>query len=314
MPNGTMRAAQIDRSGGPEVLQIRDVPVPTPARGQVLVKVHAAGVNPIDTQLRRLRLGSFPRGTGVDYAGEVAALGPGVDGLEPGQRVWGFLGIRMRRTGAVAEYLVARPEQMAAAPTTIDFVSAAALPAVGLTALQVLRDGLRVQSGQRLLVVGASGGVGSTAVQLGKAMGASVTAVASARNADFCRELGADQVLDYDSIKPGALTGEFDALVDCHGGSARQYHRMVRRGGRAVTMTMKGLPFALLSVLLPGPRMRFMSEKMRRDDMETLVGYVDRGELRPVVEQVYPLSAVQDAHRAVETGHAQGKRVVDPTQ
>ncbi|MFC7330925.1 NAD(P)-dependent alcohol dehydrogenase [Marinactinospora rubrisoli] len=314
MTDTTMRAVQFDRAGGPEVLQLRDVPVPAPAAGQVLVRVHAASVNPRDVMSRRTRFGRFPRGTGMDYAGEVVEAGPGGAGdLRPGQPVWGYFGPVRTATGAAADYLVVGREQVAAAPAGLDAVSAAALPTVGTTALQALRDHLRLRPGHRLLVVGAAGGVGGVTVQLGRAMGAHVTAVAGASNADFCRELGADRVLDYDSAEPDGLEPRFDALVDCHGAAPRRYQRLLRRGGRGVEIAVRAFPFALRSWLV-GPRVGLLISRPRRRDMEELAGYVDRGALRPVVEQVYPLTAVQDAHRAVESGHARGKRVLDLTR
>lgn len=314
MASGTMRAAQIDRTGGPEVLQIRTVPVPTAAKGQVVVRVHATSINPSDVISRQIQYPRFPRGTGMDFTGEVAEVGPGVTDLTPKQRVWGYLGglSGLRRTGAAADYLVVQRDRMATAPTTVDLVTAAALPTVGLTALQALRDALHLRTDQRLLVIGASGGVGSAAIQLAKAMGANVTAVASARNAEFCHQLGADQVLDYTTTLPEKR--EFDALLACHGASLRQYHRLLRPGGRAATLPADTFPTALRSWLRLGPRIRFVYTWPRRRDLEELAGYVDRGELQPIIEQIYPLTAVQDAHRAVESGHARGKRVIDLNQ
>ncbi|MEU6788909.1 NADP-dependent oxidoreductase [Nonomuraea angiospora] len=310
MSETVMRAVQFDRAGGPEVLRVRDVPAPTPGSGQILVRVRAASVNPADILSRRSRIGGFPRGTGMDYAGDVAAVGPGVDDLRPGDRVWGFLGTGRRPVGAAADYLIATRDQVAAAPASIALVEAAALPTVGLTALQALRT-LRLHDGDRLLVVGASGGVGSAAVQLGRAMGAAVTAVAGARSGDLVRDLGADRVLDYASIDSHAPEQDFDALIDCHGGSISRYRRMLRRSGRGVTVAAKGFPFALLSRVLPGPSIGVVIVKPSRNDTQALTRYVDDGHLRPVIDTTYPLAAIQDAHRAVETGHAHGKRVID---
>jgi NADPH:quinone reductase-like Zn-dependent oxidoreductase len=307
-----MRAVQYDRAGGSEVLQVRTVAVPTAATGQVVVRVHATSINPADVISRQSRYPRFPRGTGMDFTGEVVEVGPGVNDLHSGQRVWGYLGglSGLRRTGAAADFLVAKRDRIAAAPTTVDLVATAALPTVGLTALQALRDALHLQPGQRLLVIGASGGVGSTAVQLGKAMGAHVTAVASARNTDFCLQLGADQVLDYTETMPDTSKREFDALLACHGASLRRYHQLVRPGGRAATLPADTFPFALRSWLLPGPRVRFVYAWPRHRDLEALAGYVDRGELKPIIEHTHPLNAVQDAHRAVESGHTRGKHVI----
>ncbi|UUU19313.1 NAD(P)-dependent alcohol dehydrogenase [Streptomyces sp. DSM 40750] len=192
----------------------------------------------------------------------------------------------------------------------MDRVAAAALPSVGVTALRALRDTLRLRSGQRLLVVGASGGVGSTAIQLAHAWGAHVTTIAGAANAPFCRELGADVTLDYATTPPNALKEELDATLDCHGSSLRDHRRALRPGGRIASPSAGAIPFALLSIVLPGPRVRLLAARPRRADLKTLAEHVDGQDLRPVIERVYPLDEIQDAHRATETGHARGKRVI----
>ncbi|WP_416966920.1 NAD(P)-dependent alcohol dehydrogenase [Streptomyces sp. 4F14] len=310
-----MRAVRYNRYGGPEVLSVGDVPRPSPGPGQVLVRVHASSVNPMDVKIRSggLRLISgrrFPKGTGGDFAGEVVALGSKVTDVTVGEHVWGILGDVSGRAGAAGEYVLAKPRAISAAPSGTDLVAAAALPAVGITALRALRDTLRLRSGQRLLVVGASGGVGSTAVQLAHAWGAHVTTIAGAANAPFCRELGADVALDYATTPPKALKGQFDAILDCHGSAVRDYRRALRPGGRIASPTAGAIPFALLSVLLPGPRVRLIMAGPRRADLKTLADHVDKQDLRPVIERVYPLDEIQDAHRATETGHARGKRVI----
>lgn len=307
----TMRAVQFDRHGGPEVLQLRTISVPRPNAEQVLVRVQATSVNPADIRFRRIRLGRFPRGTGMDFAGEVVEAGRAINDLKPGHRVWGYVFVGMGSIGAAADYVVAKRDQIAPAPTTLDLITAAALPTVGLTALQALRDTLHLQAGQRLLIIGASGGVGSAAIQLGRAMGASVTAVASARNADFCRDLGADRVLDYAEPVPDEEKREFDALLDCHGASLRRYYRLLRRDGRGAAVAFGALPFILRSWLLPGPGIRLAVVRARRRDLDILAAYANRGELRPVIEETFPLAAIQEAHRAAESGHARGKRVID---
>ncbi|WP_326574580.1 NAD(P)-dependent alcohol dehydrogenase [Streptomyces sp. NBC_00481] len=310
-----MRAVQYDRYGGPEVLSVRTVPRPPPGPGQVLVRVHATSVNPIDVKIRsgamRLITGRrFPKRTGLDFAGEVVELGSEVTDLTVGEHVWGILGDFSGREGAAGAYILAKAQAISAAPSGTDLVAAAALPSVGVTALRALRDTLRLRSGQRLLVVGASGGVGSTAIQLAHARGAHVTTIAGAANAPFCRELGADVALDYATTPPNALKKEFDAILDCHGSSLRDYRRALRPGGRIATTSSSAIPFALLSVVLPGPRVRLLAALPRRADLRTLADHVDKADLRPVIERVYPLDEIQDAHRATETGHARGKRVI----
>jgi NADPH:quinone reductase-like Zn-dependent oxidoreductase len=310
-----MRAVQYDRYGGPEVLSVRTVPRPTPGPGQVLVRVHASSVNPMDVKIRsgamRLMSGRrFPKHTGLDFAGEVAELGNEVTGLTVGEHVWGVLSDISGRTGAAGDYLLAKPEAVSPAPHSTDLVTAAALPTVGVTALHALRDTLRLRPGQRLLVVGASGGVGSTAIQLAHAWGAHVTTIAGAANADYCRDLGADRILDYTTTPPNALKREFDAILDCHGASVRDYRRALRPGGRIATTSSSAIPFALLSSILPGPLVRLIVARPRRTDLQTLAEHVDNKDLTPSIEQVYPLDDIQNAHRATETGHARGKRVI----
>ena len=314
MVSDTMRAVQYDRAGGPDSLEVRILPVPVPTPGTVLVRVHAAGLNPLDVLIRHLRIGRFPRGTGVDYAGEVVAVGSGVEGVRVGQRVWGYLGFGFPKTATVADYLLVTPNKLAPAPEKLDFLQAAALPCAALTALQAVRDILHLRKGQRLLVVGASGGVGSMALQIAHIMGIHVTAVASGQSAELCRELGADHILDYHDLNPAALPREYDGLLDLHGGSVRAYRHAVRPGGRAASTAPKIMPYAMFSTLLPGRRVHFVEVKMRHADLATLAGYADRGQLRPIIDEVYAIDAVRDAYQAVETGHARGKRVIDLTR
>jgi NADPH:quinone reductase-like Zn-dependent oxidoreductase len=308
-----MRAVEYDRYGGPEVLTVRTVPRPEPRAGEVLIRVLGTSVNPIDAKIRsggmKVMSGRrFPKRTGLDFAGEVAALGAGVTDLAVGQRVWGFLGGISGRTGAAAEYLTAKPTAVSPAPTTVDLVQAAALPSVGVTALRGLRDVVRLAAGDELLVVGASGGVGSTAIQLANAMGAKVAAVASTANHAFCRDLGASRTFDY--TDPRSISGPFDAIVDCHGASLGVYRSLLRRGGRMMTIASSGMGYALMSILAPGPRVRLMAARPRRSDLAALGEYVDRGALRPIVQEVYPLEEIGRAHELTGTGHARGKRLV----
>jgi NADPH:quinone reductase-like Zn-dependent oxidoreductase len=309
-----MRAVEYTRYGDAGELAVRQVPRPAVSAGRVLVRVHGSSVNPTDVEIRagRMRLMTgrrFPKRIGLDFAGEVVAVdSDGVTGVAVGERVWGFLSDISGRTGAAAEYVSVKPAAISTAPVSVDLVAAAALPSVGVTALRALRDVLRIRKGERLLVVGASGGVGGTAVQLGAALGADVTAVASSRNHAFCRELGAGHTVDY--AAPHSLSRDFDAILDCHGTSLRTYRRLLRPRGRMMTTAAAGMGFAVRSVLLPGPRVRVMMARSRRADLTALADQVDQGILRPVVEEVYPLEELGRAHRAAETGHARGKKVI----
>jgi NADPH:quinone reductase-like Zn-dependent oxidoreductase len=315
-----MRAVQFDRYGGPDVLQVRTVPVPSPGADEMLVRVHASGLNPKDPVVRsggmRLLSGRrFPRGTGYDFAGEVVRAGVRVDDLAPGDRVWGFLDGYMG--GAAADYLIAPRQWMSAMPERLDWIEAAALPLVGTTALQALRDVARLAPGERLLIKGASGGVGSAAIQIGVALRAHVTAIARGDGEQYCRSLGADQVVSYRHGDPSRLRERFDVFLDCVGRSpVRAYRRLLRKGGRWVTVAPSLPIYALapiswvLSPVIGGPRFGFVAVKPRRTDLEELAGLVDRGLLRMPVTGTFPLEEIRSAHDLVAKRHGRGKRVI----
>lgn len=218
-----MRAALYDSYGPPDVLYVGEVPVPALQRGEVLVRVHAASVNGGELYGRagRLRLltgRTFPKRTGIDFAGEVAEVDPAVTGLRPGARVWGVL---PRTFGSAAEFVAVRPRNLAYAPENLGLVEAASLP-VGTTAITALRTKAGLKAGERLLVRGAAGGVGSIAVQLGKALGAHVTGLAGTKNLDLVRELGADEAHSYATTGPSDL-GRFDVIMDTVGTELRSF-------------------------------------------------------------------------------------------
>ncbi|MBY8848925.1 NAD(P)-dependent alcohol dehydrogenase [Saccharothrix longispora] len=305
-----MRAVLFDRYGPPEVLYEGTVPDPVVKPGHVLVRVHAASVNGGEPTARagglKLVLGPrFPKRTGVDFAGEVVS-GPG---FAPGTPVWGAL---PRGTfGSAAEYVAVHPRQVATAPAGLDLVRAAALPGVGTTAVTALRDKVRLRPGERLLVRGATGGVGHVAVQLGRAYGAHVTALASAANLDLARSLGADEVVDY-RTDPADL-GAFDVVLDMHGSDLRAYRRLLRPGGRMVAIAFRSaadVGYLLASTALGPRRARFFSGNPRADLFADLTALVEDGSVEPLVDTVHPLSGAATAHRALETGGGRGKHVL----
>ncbi|MDX5576185.1 MULTISPECIES: NAD(P)-dependent alcohol dehydrogenase [Streptomyces] len=312
-----MRAALYDSYGPPEVLYEGRVPVPVRKPGEVLVRVHAASVNGGELYGRagRVRFVTgrrFPQRTGLDFAGEVAEVDPDVTGLRVGDRVWGILG---RTFGSAAEYVSVRPRQIAYAPENVTLTEAASLPAGGTTSLTALRDKAGLRAGERLLVRGASGGVGSVAVQLGKALGAHVTGLAGAKNADFVRELGADEVLDH---RATALAGldRYDVIMDTVGTEHPVLRRRLAPGGRLVSIAfdidhpVRSIGYLLGSAVHGRQRVRFFSGNPKHDLFADLTAYVERGDLRPVVDTVHPLSDIAAAHRALEAGGVRGKHVV----
>ncbi len=305
-----MRAALFDRYGPPEVLYEGTVPEPEVEPGHVLVRVHAASVNGGEVmgrsgQLKVLLGRKFPKRVGVDFAGEVVS-GPG---FAPGAHVWGLL--PRGRFGSAAEYVAVHPRRLAPSPAGLDLVRAAALPGVGTTAITALRDKARLRRGERLLVRGASGGVGSVAVQVGKAYGAHVTALAGEGALDFVRELGADEAIDY-RTDPADL-GRFDVVLDTHGSTPGAYRRLLEPGGRMVGIAFRSaadVGYLLASAVFGPRRVRFFSGNPESDLLADLTALVESGAVSPVVDTVHPLAGIAEAHRALEAGGVRGKHVI----
>ncbi|PIF03391.1 MAG: Zn-dependent alcohol dehydrogenase, partial [Propionibacterium sp.] len=218
MQQDEMWAVQYGSYGGPEVLTIGSTPKPKVGRGEVLVEVSGFSLNNVDVEKRRGKMKGvngfgFPKGIGVDFAGVVADVGEGANRWRIGDRVWGYLGIKpCGESGAAAQYVAVRPNKIAHAPTNISIQEAAAFPLAGLTALQALRDTLKVEPGQRTLVVGGSGGVGSTAVQVAAALGAEVDAVVGSQ-ASVATKAGANRIFDYHSVTPDDIAERYDAIL-----------------------------------------------------------------------------------------------------
>ncbi|HEY8980583.1 MAG TPA: NAD(P)-dependent alcohol dehydrogenase [Streptomyces sp.] len=304
-----MRAVRYHRYGSPDVLAVERVPVPEPRKGEVLVKVFGTSVNPAEALVRagKFRLMSgfrFPKGIGEDFTGQVVATGPGTSSALRDARVWGTqIGLNSATT---AEYIRVKESLVAPAPTGHDLVELAALPTVALTARLALRL-VGLSEGDRLLIVGAAGGVGTSAIQLARAAGAIVTTLSGAANTELCRKLGAETALDY-TRRPTGLA--FDAIVDLYGAGLGGYRRLLAKDGRMATMAAKGLGYVLASRIRPGPSIRNGQTRATRDELDALAAHVERGELRPVIDTIYPMERITDAHRSVETGHSRGKRVI----
>lgn len=313
-----MRAVQFFEYGGPDELQIVDVATPAPTATQVLVRVLATSVNHVDTETRlgRLKLLSgrrFPQGTGIDIAGTVERVGADVTKFVPGDRVWGVkAGFFSRTTGAAAEFMVIDARLLAASPKNIDIIDAAALPAAGVTAITAVRDKGQVKAGNRLLIRGAAGGVGSAAVQYAHSLGAHITALVSERNMQFVLDLGADIVLDRRLTHVEDL-GSFDVIIDTVGSDLLQYQRHLLEHGRMVTIafsSIRSMAAIAFSAINGRKRIRTFSGQPPRGLIAQLTDVVETGGITPVIEEIYPLAKIADAHRAVEAGVGRGKHVI----
>ncbi|MGK3209239.1 NAD(P)-dependent alcohol dehydrogenase [Amycolatopsis sp. MEPSY49] len=318
MTDRTMKAVLYDRYGGPDVLYVSRVPRPTPAPGEVLVRVRAFSVNGGELaarsgELRLLTGRKFPQRVGLDFTGEVAALGTGTTTVAVGDRVWGVLG-RTAGFGSAAEYVTVPADRLGPVPDGLDLVDAAALP-VATTAVTALRDKAALRPGERLLVRGAAGGVGNTAVQLGRAYGAEVTALARAGNLDFVRGLGAATALDHRTVRLPEL-GRFDVVLDTVGTDLPGFRRLLAPGGRMVTIAfdltrlVRSLGYLAVSAVHGRRRVRAFSGNPKRADFDDLARHVTEGNLSPAVDGVFSLEETAAAHRALEAGGVRGKHVV----
>lgn len=317
----TMRAVTQDSFGGPEVLRVRDVPRPEPLPTEVLVRVHAAGVNPVDWKTRRGAgmasvLGEPPFTLGWDVSGVVEAVGFGVTALEVGDEVYGMPWFP-RPAGAYAEYVTAPSRQFARKPASVDHVRAAAVPLAALTAWQVLTDAARVKEGQRVLVHAAAGGVGHFAVQFARHLGAHVIGTSRQTKHEWLRELGADETIDYTTTRFEDVVRDVDAVIDLVGdGQDRTSTRSLetlRPGGTIVAVPSGGSSDLLDLARARGQRATGFLVEPDGAALGRIAGLIDEGAVRIGVEEVLPLERAADAHRKGEAGRTRGKLVLSVT-
>jgi len=325
-----MKAIRYDAYGSPDVLQLQTVDMPAIGSDDVLVRVRAASVNPLDWHfmrgkpyIARLQAGLVQpkpgaRQLGADMAGSVEAVGSNVTRFAPGDEVFGGLA----RLGTLAEYIsVPQDGVVLHKPASMTFEQAAAVPVAGFTALQALRDKGRLQAGQKVLVNGAAGGVGTFAVQIAKALGAEVTGVCSTANVGMVGSIGADHVVDYTKADYTSGGQRYDLLVDIAGNRTLAECRrvlapagvMVGVGapdkGRWLGPAARAVKMILLSPVVSQRLVVFLA-RQRRDDLAVLRDLLEAGKVTPVIDRTYPLSAVADAIAYLEKGHARGKVVI----
>ena len=320
-----MKAIVYDNTGPPGALKLEDIEKPTAGDDEVLIKVRAASVNPFDSHLLRhpflrriLSALSKRKSTrpGRDVAGQVEAVGRNVTQFKPGDAVFGLCG------GAFAEYACTSQSALVMKPDNVSFEQAASVPLAGLTALQGLRDKGKIQPGQKVLINGAAGGVGTFAVQIAKSFGAEVTGVCSTRNVEMVRSIGADHVIDYsgeDFTKSGQHYDLIFDLVSNHSFSARR--RVLKSRGIYIGAGIVGLggsAIRLLTHLITDLMFsRFVSQKfvtltaqLSKEDLGTIGELIEAGKVTPVIDRCYSLSEALEAIRYVEQGHARGKVVI----
>ena len=307
-----MRAIRQQTLGGPEVLELVDVPRPEPAPTEVLVRVAAAGVNPVDwkTRIRGGFLGSPPFTVGWDVAGVVEEVGRGVTRFEPGDRVFGMPRFP-REAAAYAEYVTSPSRQLARTPEEIGDVEAAALPLAGLTAWQALVDTAGVGPGSRVVILAAAGGVGHLAVQIARARGAYVIGTARAAKHAFLAELGADEAVDYTSERVEDRVRDADVVLDLVGDESSAGALATLRDGGLFIAVPSGAGLDALSEAA-GNRVRVTGILVEPDGqgMEAISELAATGALRAHVERTFPLEDAAKAHQLGETGRTQGKLVL----
>jgi NADPH:quinone reductase-like Zn-dependent oxidoreductase len=324
-PGKTMKSIVHERYGMPDVLELRDIDVPVIADDQVLLRVHASSVNPAEwygvtgpffvrifgSGLRR------PKSTkvGADVAGVVAVVGKDVTEFQPGDEVFGT------SDAAWAEYAPAREVRLVRKPINVSFGEAAAVPIAAITALQALRKG-NVQPGQKVLINGASGGVGAFAVQIAKALGADVTGVCSTRNVELARSLGADRVVDYSQEDFTTRSERHEVMIDIAGSKPfRKFKRVLTPGATVVVVGAKfpsnggiGPLSHVLGTHLAGlgrsQKVKFFIAKINKDDLELMRELIETGKVKPVVDKIYELSETAAALSYLGEGHARGKVII----
>ena len=319
-----MKAIVYTEYGSPDILQLKDVEKPTPNAHEVLVKVYTASANPLDWHrmrgepfLARLSEGYLkpqnPR-LGADLAGRVEAVGSAVTELKPGDAIFGSIG-----AGSFAEYVCARESAFALKPANLSFEGAAAVPIAAFTALQGLRDKGQIQTGQKVLINGASGGVGTCAVQIAKAFGAQVTGVCSTRNLELVRSIGADQVIDYTQADFTRNGQQYDLIFDAIGNrSVSDIKRALSPNGICAVAGFTTLSRLFQVILLGAWVSKTGSKKIglmatahaNKTDLVFIQGLLETGKVVPVIDRRYPLAKTADAIRYLEAGHARGKVII----
>jgi len=306
-----MKAVRVHEYGGPEVLRYEDAPRPAPGPGEVLVRIHATAINPVDWKVRAGHVKNWipyalPMIPGWDFSGVVESVGSDAGSWKPGDEVYGRPDLR--RDGAYAEYIAARTFEIAFKPKSIDHVHAAAIPLAALTAWQALFDTAGLSAGQRILIHAAAGGVGNFAAQLAKWKRAWVAGTASGRNQEFLRELGVDQPVNYETTRFEEVVHDMDVVLDTLAGETRDRSWQTLKPG-GILVSLLGQP-PVEEATARGVRAAAVMVKPNQAQLTEIAGLVDSGKLKVFVDAVFPLAEAGKAHELSETGHLRGKIVL----
>lgn len=309
-----MKAAQINKYGEPEVLEINDIPEPTPGKGYILIKNHAASINPFDVKLQAGMFQKFiplqfPATLGGDFAGVVTKVGEDVSEYAVGDEVYGQAIILAGGSGTFAEFVNAKTGNISRKPENINFEEAGAMPLVGSSAIQAIEEHIKLQSGQRVLIHGGAGGIGSIAIQVAKALGAYVATTAGTQDIEYVKQLGADEVIDFKTQKFEELLKDFDAVYDTVGGeTTEKSFTVLKKGG--VIVSMLGQPNPELSrkygVTAIGQNTQTTTARLQR-----LTQLVESGAIKPQIAKVFPLEKIKEAFTYQEQSHPRGKVVIE---
>lgn len=307
----TMKAVRIHTHGGLETLTYEDAPRPEPSVDEVLIRVHAASVNPVDWKIRdgygkdRFKH-HMPLILGWDVAGTIKAIGTEVKRFTTGDAVYGYTSLF--RNGAYAEYIVAKESEIAIKPASLDFVEAAAVPVGALTAWQALFDKAGLEANQQVLIHGAAGGVGSIGVQLAKAKGVRVIGTASARNTDFLRQLGVDEIIDYQTTPFETVVRDVDVVFDTIGGDTQERSfGVLRKNGFLVSIVA---PPSEETAAKYGVKSAMIGVQPNGTQLDEITQLIDNGQVKPFIETVLPLSEARRAQEMSQSGRTRGKIVL----
>jgi alcohol dehydrogenase len=310
-----MKAAQFNKYGGPEVIEfISDAVLPKSKEGQVLVEGHAASTNPVDSAVRAGYLQkmlplTFPVTLAGDFAGEISEVGQGVSGLKVGEQMFGFAPVIVGGSGAMAEYVAASASMVSRKPTKANHSEAAALPLAGVSAVQALEDHMKVKSGERVLVHGGAGGIGSFAVQYAKYLGCHVATTVRGSQTEFVRSLGADEVINFELERFDETLEEYDAVLDTVGGEVyRRSFSVLKKGGVVASMIQNPLDQELASKF--DARTVYVTSLVNSASLRHLAELVDRDALKSRIGREYPIEQTREAYAYFEQDHPKGKVVV----